>query len=182
MIFHWKSLYKLVSDEMNSSSLIHHLVALFRMNKPFIEYVSRWDVIFTQLHTQRHNTPLCLVRMCFWSQCHHNTAKKHEFHGQNHFYLNFSIVHFAHFKNFPFIFLVFSRETEEKRKEIKGTVFGVCKTNRKKIWQSKSISALEIHVSWLYYADIRIRDTFVYEYTPMPGGFLFKMATNEMNS
>ena len=36
----------------------------------------------------------------------------------------------------------------------------------KKIWLSIKISsAPEIHVSWLYYGDIKIRDTFVYEYT-----------------
>ena len=53
-----------------------------------------------------------------------------------------------------------------KYKEIKGTVFDVCKTNDKEIWLSKSDSAHKIHVSWLYYGDIKIRDTFVYEYTP----------------
>ena len=35
----------------------------------------------------------------------------------------------------------------------------------KKFNQKKSF-AHEIHVSWLYYGDIMIRETFVYEYTP----------------
>ena len=46
----------------------------------------------------------------------------------------------------------------------------MCKTNGKEIWPSRSSSAPEIHVSWLYYGDIKIRDTFVYEYTPPTRG------------
>ena len=42
----------------------------------------------------------------------------------------------------------------------------MCKTKDKKIWPSKIGSAPEIHVSWQYYGDIKIRETFVYEYTP----------------
>ena len=52
---------------------------------------------------------------------------------------------------------------------LKGNVFDACKTNNKEIWPNKSGSAPEIYVSWLYYRDIKIRDTFVYEYTPMIG-------------
>ena len=43
----------------------------------------------------------------------------------------------------------------------------VCKTNNKEIWPYESGSAPEIQVSWLSYGDIKIRDTFVYEYTPL---------------
>ena len=46
---------------------------------------------------------------------------------------NFFIVRFACLKNFSFNFLVFLKETEKKTKEIKGTVFGVCKTNNGRI-------------------------------------------------
>ena len=42
---------------------------------------------------------------------------------------NFFIVRFARLKNFSFNFFVFSKEAEKKTKKIKGTVFGVCKTN-----------------------------------------------------
>ena len=42
---------------------------------------------------------------------------------------NFFIVRFAQIKNYPFNFYVFQKKTEKKTKEIKGTVFGVCKTN-----------------------------------------------------
>ena len=42
-----------------------------------------------------------------------------------------------------------------------------CKTNNKEIWPCESESAPEIQVSWLSYGDIKIRDTLVYEYTPM---------------
>ena len=38
--------------------------------------------------------------------------------------------------------------------------------NDKKMWPNESNSAHEIYDSWLYYGDIMIRDTFVYEYTP----------------
>ena len=34
----------------------------------------------------------------------------------------------------------------------------------KEIWPNKCGSAHEIHVSWLYYGDITIRDIFVYQY------------------
>ena len=44
-----------------------------------------------------------------------------------------------------------------------GSVFGVCKTNNNKIWANNNGSAHEIHISWLYYGDIKIRDTFVYK-------------------
>ena len=40
----------------------------------------------------------------------------------------------------------------------------MCKTNDKEIWPSKSGFAHKIHVSWLYYANIKIRDTFVYKH------------------
>ena len=54
-----------------------------------------------------------------------------------------------------------------KYKEIEGTVFDACKTNDKEIWPNlNSGPAHKIHVSWLYYGDIKIRDTFVYKYTP----------------
>ena len=46
---------------------------------------------------------------------------------------NFFAVHFVRIKNIPFDFLVFLKETERKTKEIRGTVFGVCKTNEKEI-------------------------------------------------
>ena len=46
---------------------------------------------------------------------------------------NFFVVRFAHHKNCSFIFLVFYMKTKKKTKEIKGTVFGVCKTNNKEI-------------------------------------------------
>ena len=39
--------------------------------------------------------------------------------------------------------------------------------NNKEIWLGKGNSAPEIQVFWLYYGDIKIRDTFVYEYTPL---------------
>ena len=55
-------------------------------------------------------------------------------------------------------------KTKKKTNEIKGIIFGVCKTNNKEIWQNKSGFAHEIHVSWLYYGDIKIRDTFVYKH------------------
>ena len=42
----------------------------------------------------------------------------------------------------------------------------------KNIQPNESDFAPKIHVSWLYYGDIRIRDTFVNEYTP-PNGVLF---------
>ena len=45
----------------------------------------------------------------------------------------------------------------------------MCKMNNKEILTSKSGFVHEIHVSWLYYGDIKIRDTFVYEYTPERG-------------
>ena len=40
------------------------------------------------------------------------------------------------------------------------------KTNNKQILPNECGSALEIQVSWLSYGDIKIWDTFVYEYTP----------------
>ena len=36
---------------------------------------------------------------------------------------------------------------------------------RDKIWSSKSGSAYKIHVSWLNFSEIKIRDTFVYKHT-----------------
>ena len=36
--------------------------------------------------------------------------------------------------------------------------------NNYKIWPNKRGSAHKIHVSWLYYGDIKIRDTFVYKH------------------
>ena len=42
---------------------------------------------------------------------------------------NFFINRFARIKNCPFNFIVFSRETEKKTKEIKRIVSVVCKTN-----------------------------------------------------
>ena len=39
--------------------------------------------------------------------------------------------------------------------------------NDKEIWLSKLDSAPQIHVSWLYYGDIKIRDTFVYKHILM---------------
>ena len=42
----------------------------------------------------------------------------------------------------------------------------MCKTNNEEIWPDKTGFAPEIHVSWLYCGDIKIRNTFVYEYTP----------------
>ena len=47
------------------------------------------------------------------------------------------------------------------------TVFGLCKTNGDEIRHGKSGSAHEIVVSGLYYGDIKIENTFVYEYTRM---------------
>ena len=49
-----------------------------------------------------------------------------------------------------------------------GTVFGVCKTNGDEIWHGKSGSTHEMVISGLYYGDIKIEDTFAYEYTRMP--------------
>ena len=37
--------------------------------------------------------------------------------------------------------------------------------NSNKIWHGKSGSAHEIVISGLYYGDIKVKDTFVYEYT-----------------
>ena len=34
---------------------------------------------------------------------------------------------------------------------------------------NKNDFAYEIHISWLYYGDIKIRDTLVYDYTPREG-------------
>ena len=45
------------------------------------------------------------------------------------------------------------------------TTFGVCKTNGDKIWLGKSGSAYKIVVSQLYNDDIKIGDTFIYEFT-----------------
>ena len=36
--------------------------------------------------------------------------------------------------------------------------------NEKEFWPSKSGFTHDIHVSWLHYGDIRIRDTFVYKH------------------
>ena len=56
------------------------------------------------------------------------------FRGRNTFKgSNFFVIRFARHKNCPFNFLVFCKETKNKTKEIKGTVFGVCKTNEKEI-------------------------------------------------
>ena len=41
------------------------------------------------------------------------------------------------------------------------------KTNDEEIWPDKIGFAPEIYVSWLYCGDIKIRNTFVYEYTPV---------------
>ena len=46
----------------------------------------------------------------------------------------------------------------------KVSVFGVWKTNDRKLWPGKNGFAHDIHVSWLYYRDIKIRDTFVYKH------------------
>ena len=50
---------------------------------------------------------------------------------------NVFVIRFAHHKNCPFIkgfkILVFLKKTEKKTKEIKGTVYGACKTNNKQI-------------------------------------------------
>ena len=59
------------------------------------------------------------------------------------------------------ISLLFQKETKKKLKKIKGIVYGLCKTNDKEIRQSKNGSFHKIHVTWLYYGDIKIRDTFV---------------------
>ena len=68
-------------------------------------------------------------------------------------------------KIFPLIFfLLLLKETKGKTEQIKRIVFCVCKINNKVIWFNKSYSAHEIHVSWLYYGDIKIKDTFVYKH------------------
>ena len=54
----------------------------------------------------------------------------------------------------------------------------MCKTHDKEIWQNKSGSAHEIHVSWLYYGDIKIRDTFVYKHTPTTHDIIAATHTN----
>ena len=41
--------------------------------------------------------------------------------------------------------------------------------NDKEIWPSKTGSAHEIHVSWLYYGDNKIRDIFVYKHILIHG-------------
>ena len=43
----------------------------------------------------------------------------------------------------------------------------VCAKQTVKKFDNKSSSAHEIHVAWLYYGDIKIRNAFVYEYTPI---------------
>ena len=58
-------------------------------------------------------------------------------------------------------------KTEKKTKEMKGTVFSVCKTKEEEFWLSKSSFAHDIHISWLYYDDIKIRETFVYKHILM---------------
>ena len=60
--------------------------------------------------------------------------------------------------------MLLSKETKDKTEQIKEIVFFVCKMNNKVIWLNKSGSAHEIHVSWLYYGDIKIKDTFVYKH------------------
>ena len=44
-------------------------------------------------------------------------------------------------------------------KEVKRKVFEACKTNNREV-----SSAHEIHFSWLYHGDIKIKDTFVYKH------------------
>ena len=43
---------------------------------------------------------------------------------------------------------------------MKGTVFAVCKTNNENFGPNKSSFANDLYVAWLYYGDIKIRDTF----------------------
>ena len=81
---------------------------------------------------------------------------------------NFFVICFAHHKNCPFNLLVFWKWTEKKTKEIKEAVYGACKTNNKEIWPNKSGFACKIHVSWLYFGDIKIRDPFVYKHILAP--------------
>ena len=52
-----------------------------------------------------------------------------------------------------------------KNKEIKVIVFDLwlCKTKYNKITRNKNSLALEIHISWLSYGDIKIGDAFVYK-------------------
>jgi len=71
--------------------------------------------------------------------------------------LNLFSVCFVKVKNFTFDFFVFKKDTEKK------IIFGVCKTNDNKISSNESGFAHKIHVSWLYYSDIKIKDTFVYK-------------------
>ena len=52
---------------------------------------------------------------------------------------------------------------------MKGTVLGVCKTNNTKFWPSINGFAHDIHISWLYYGDKKIRDTFVYKHILVNG-------------
>ena len=46
----------------------------------------------------------------------------------------------------------------------------MCQTNDKEIRPSKSGSAYEIHASWLYFGDIKIRDIFVNKHILGSGG------------
>jgi len=79
---------------------------------------------------------------------------------------NFFIVRFAYTKNCSLYFLCFLLCFCLKYLEIQGKVFVACKANDKEIWPIKCGFASEIQVSWLSYGDIKIWDTFLYEYTP----------------
>ena len=70
-------------------------------------------------------------------------------------------------KNFPFIFLSILKKKHRKYKKL----FLVCaKQMMKKFDLKKNGSAQEFVVSWLYYGDIKIRDTFVHEHVLTWGG------------
>ena len=93
-----------------------------------------------------------------------------------HYWLKNSVIRFAHTKNCSLHFLCFLLCFLLKYIEIKEIVFYLYKTNNKEIWLSKSCSAPEIHVSLLYYGDLR-SEKLLYMSTPHPLGFVLLLVS-----
>ena len=92
----------------------------------------RW--VTTRRSSRIYCTPAVLaIQKWLWSLCHPSTAKRHGFHGQNHFcQVNFFIVHFARIKNFPFYLFVTLERNKKESNVNKENNFLCVKKNIKK--------------------------------------------------
>ena len=81
------------------------------------------------------------IQKCLWSSCHHSTAKRHENHGQNHFYIvrilhRLFCTHKKPFSLYPMFSSLFSFKNTKK---LKGKFLMRAKRTIKKFNQMKVI-------------------------------------------